>query len=419
MPIRAATIPFYLGHADETGEGEGLGYNMNLPLARGATSANGSRRWRRPASRWHVRAAGAGGVARRGRFPGDPLSPSLPSADFLRVGERIGYLELPTVFVLEGGMNDAAHAGSRHQRGQRARRKKPASAAIVSVDHAGTVRRLATNNLKNAAAITDAPPADARFWRDTPTQSLTITDMKFYQDKLYVAGLSNRSFASTLRVYDYPFAGAVRAATVEMYHPVHNQIETRAPIRAMSIMTLNGEPTLVAAYTCTPLVTMPLSAIRDGAHIVAKTIGEMGWGSAPVGLVTFKVDNTDYALLANSSRSADLLALNQIAEGATQPGLSTPIKWPSEPYLGVKAAMIPMAATMRVDNLNDKLLLAMRRDDASGRMQLYSLPKGAYLRISDFVNEYDFKEYVYPKDDPFREFHKYARGIEGYPELAR
>jgi hypothetical protein len=297
--------------------------------------------------------------------------------------------------------------------------KKPASAAIVSVDHAGTVRRLATNNLKNAAAITDAPPADARFWRDTPTQSLTITDMKFYQDKLYVAGLSNRSFASTLRVYDYPFAGAVRAATVEMYHPVHNQIETRAPIRAMSIMTLNGEPTLVAAYTCTPLVTMPLSAIRDGAHIVAKTIGEMGWGSAPVGLVTFKVDNTDYALLANSSRSADLLALNQIAEGATQPGLSTPIKWPSEPYLGVKAAMIPMAATMRVDNLNDKLLLAMRRDDASGRMQLYSLPKGAYLRISDFVNEYDFKEYVYPKDDPFREFHKYARGIEGYPELAR
>jgi hypothetical protein len=297
--------------------------------------------------------------------------------------------------------------------------KSPASAAIVSVDHAGTVRRLATSNLKNGAAITDAPPADARFWRDTPVQSLTITDMKFYQNKLYVAGLSNRSFASTLRVYDYPFAGAARAATVEMYHPVHNQIETRAPIRAMSIMTLNGEPTLVAAYTCTPLVTMPLSAIRDGAHIVARTIGEMGWGSAPVGLVTFKVGDTDYALLANSSRSADLLALNQIAEGAAQPGLSTPIKWPSEPYSGVKATMVPMSATMRVDNLNDKLLLAMRRDDATGHMQLYSLPKGAYLRISDFVNEYDFKDYVYPPNDPFQEFHKYARGIEGYPELAK
>ena len=297
--------------------------------------------------------------------------------------------------------------------------KGPASAAIVSVYHAGKVRVVDTRKLQHAAAISDAPPADARFWRDTPAQSLTVTDMKFYKDKLYVAGLSNRSFASTLRVYDYPFTGAALAATVEMYHPVHNQIETRAPIRAMSFMTLNGEPTLVAAYTCTPLVTVPLSAIQDGAHIVAKTIGEMGWGSAPVGLVTFKVGDTDYALLANSSRSADLLALNQIAEGAAKPGLAKPIDWPSQPYAGVKATMVPMSATMRVDNLNDKLLLAMRRDDASGEVQLYSLPKGAYLRISDFVNEYDFKDYVYPPNDTFREFHKYARTIEGYPELAR
>ena len=27
--------PFFLGHADETGEGEGAGANLNLPLARG------------------------------------------------------------------------------------------------------------------------------------------------------------------------------------------------------------------------------------------------------------------------------------------------------------------------------------------------------------------------------------------------
>jgi hypothetical protein len=64
-----------------------------------------------------------------------------------------------------------------------------------------------------------------------------------------VAGLSNRSFASTLRVYDYPFSGKAQATTIEMYHPVHNQIETRAPIRSMTVMSIAGEPTLVAAYT--------------------------------------------------------------------------------------------------------------------------------------------------------------------------
>ncbi|MFC3106382.1 hypothetical protein ACFQAT_26660 [Undibacterium arcticum] len=108
-----------------------------------------------------------------------------------------------------------------------------------------------------------------------------------------------------------------------------------------------------------------------------------------------------------------------IADGAAKPGLSTPIDWPTKPYLGVKAMMVPLSASMRVDNLNDNLLLALRRDDATGDMQPVSIPKGAYLRLSDFVNEYDFADYQYPPTDKFRDFHKFGRTIEGYPELAR
>jgi hypothetical protein len=291
--------------------------------------------------------------------------------------------------------------------------------AIVSIDAAGKVARIDLGKAASSAAIGDAPSAGVAFWRDLPAQTLTVTDMRFYQNRLYVAGLSNRSFASTLRVYDYPFSGKAVAATVEMYHPVHNQVETRAPIRSMAVMTIGGEPTLVAAYTCTPLVTIPLRDLKDGAHIVAKTVGELGWGSAPNGLVTFKVGDAEYALLANSSRSADLLAGADLAAAAAAPGLSTPIEWPAKPYLGVKAMMAPMSAVMRLDNLNPQLLLALRREDASGHMQLVSIPKGAYLRLSDFVNEYDFADYKYPEGDKFRDFHKYARGLEGYSELAQ
>ena len=291
--------------------------------------------------------------------------------------------------------------------------------AIVTVDAAGKVARVDLGHASATAAIGDAPAADAKFWRDLPAQTLTVTDMRYYQNKLYVAGLSNRSFASTLRVYDYPFSGKSQATTVEMYHPVHNQVETRAPIRSMAVMTLNGEPTLLAAYTCTPVVTIPLKDLKDGAHIVAKTVGEMGWGSAPNGLVTFKQDNAEYALLVNSSRSADLLSATELNAGAAAPGLSQPIDWPTKPLLGVKSIMTPMSAAMRVDNLNAQLLLALRRGDADGNMQLVSIPKGAYLRLSDFVNEYDFRDYTYPDGDKFRDFHKYARGLEGYSDLAR
>jgi acetoin utilization deacetylase AcuC-like enzyme len=97
--------PFYLGHADEHGIGDGEGANLNLPLPRGT----GFARWR---------AALGAGIEAIGRFgaqalvvslgvdtfEGDPISSfALRSADYLQVGGDIAALQLPTVFVFEGG----------------------------------------------------------------------------------------------------------------------------------------------------------------------------------------------------------------------------------------------------------------------------------------------------------------------------
>ncbi|MBZ2206156.1 histone deacetylase family protein [Massilia soli] len=98
-------FPFYLGHADETGDGAGLGYNMNLPLARGATPAQ----WFAALETACIRIASYAPdalVVSLGvdTWAGDPISSfTLQSADFLRIGERIGYLGLPAAFVFEGG----------------------------------------------------------------------------------------------------------------------------------------------------------------------------------------------------------------------------------------------------------------------------------------------------------------------------
>jgi acetoin utilization deacetylase AcuC-like enzyme len=89
--------PYYLGHADETGEGDGQGCTMNLPLPQGASAAQ-----------WFAALETA--CVRMQMFGPQALvvslgvnTPSLSGADFLRIGERIGYLGLPAVFVLEGG----------------------------------------------------------------------------------------------------------------------------------------------------------------------------------------------------------------------------------------------------------------------------------------------------------------------------
>ena len=102
-PIRF--YPFFWGHADERGEGAGLGYNLNLPLPRKSDDAvflealaSGLRRVEAYAPDAIVVALGLDA------FEGDPfggLSVSTPG--FARIAEAIARLRRPTVIVQEGG----------------------------------------------------------------------------------------------------------------------------------------------------------------------------------------------------------------------------------------------------------------------------------------------------------------------------
>ena len=97
--------PFFLGYADEIGQGAGLGANLNLPMARGTDYAQ----W---AAALEVALAA---ITRFGAqalvvslgvdtFAQDPISGfALQSEDYLRMGERIAKLGLPTALVFEGG----------------------------------------------------------------------------------------------------------------------------------------------------------------------------------------------------------------------------------------------------------------------------------------------------------------------------
>jgi acetoin utilization deacetylase AcuC-like enzyme len=97
--------PFYLGHADEVGEGAGAGFNLNLPLAAGSSVAAWFAALETACARIDRHHADALVVSLGlDTFAGDPISKfALQSADFTRLGERLGQIGLPTIFVLEGG----------------------------------------------------------------------------------------------------------------------------------------------------------------------------------------------------------------------------------------------------------------------------------------------------------------------------
>jgi acetoin utilization deacetylase AcuC-like enzyme len=98
-------FPFYLGHADETGEGAGQGFNLNLPLPAG-TSAPAWFEALELAVRRVMQHDAQALVVSLGldTFANDPISTfKLQSTDFSRLGQRLAQIGLPTVLVLEGG----------------------------------------------------------------------------------------------------------------------------------------------------------------------------------------------------------------------------------------------------------------------------------------------------------------------------
>ena len=102
--------PFFLGHADERGEGAGAGFNLNLPLPVGTRTET----WFDALGRACVRAREHRAdslVVSLGldTYGGDPISKfRLESGDFHKVGGHLAALGLPTIFILEGGYAAAA-----------------------------------------------------------------------------------------------------------------------------------------------------------------------------------------------------------------------------------------------------------------------------------------------------------------------
>ena len=299
--------------------------------------------------------------------------------------------------------------------------------AVFSVSREGDLQALNLSDLPSTSfKLADAADDGVTFWRDIPAPTLTVTDLDFVDGELFVSGVSTGEFASTLRRIPYPFDGSGSASGIEIYHAAHDQNETRAPIRAMTVLDIEGSATVVAAYTCTPLVTIPVSELENGANVTGRTIAELGYGNTPLDVISFSsADATgavsSYVLVVNREMDADLISMDALKEAANSPGLSEPI-----PYLGATAGVetipLPMSGVVHVADQDNQFLLAMRRDLETGAMELVSFRKGAFFRLSDFISEYNFPDYVYADNqmsDGVRMFQNMLKADEGFPGQIR
>jgi len=192
--------------------------------------------------------------------------------------------------------------------------------AIVKVNH-GKLEVLELDTIPHSqVSIPNEPDSKAMLEFD-PQRMYAITDVKYYDGEIFVSGITNQRFASTLHRIPYPFNSSMATCTVEIWHPVHGEFETRAPIIRHLIRELNGEPYLFAVYGCTPLVRFPLTALKDGAHVRGDVIGELGYGANPLDMLTFTspADSKDYLLVTIDTRSASQIAVSELASAPPEP----------------------------------------------------------------------------------------------------
>lgn len=276
-----------------------------------------------------------------------------------------------------------------------------------------------------SVALRDTPTSDYSFWKETPERSFTVTDMKWREGELFVAGLSNQDFASTLRRVKYPFDAKQSITSVEIYHAGHNLIETRAPIRAMSFASWGGKAYLVAAYTCTPLVTIPLDDLKDGAHIRGKTVAELGYGNTPADMISYsrteQGKTEDFLLLANFDRVSNVIPVSQLEATGSRPGIEKQV--PFGQLAGVEVMQAPLAGTLRLDNLDEKSFVVVRRRLEKDALQLVSIGKELSFRLTDHVSEYAFAEYSFKGDNFQLQNIKPRQDMllkdEGFPDLIK
>jgi hypothetical protein len=237
----------------------------------------------------------------------------------------------------------------------------------------------------------------------TPIRSMTIVDLKFHDGEVFVAGVSNQEFSSTLRRIAYPFTGAASETQLEIYHVAHGRYETRAPIRTMQFATLDGVDTLVAAYACSPLVTIPVSELQHGAKVRGKTIGDMGNGQ-PISMVAYRDGDEDKLFITNLGRGPMIVPLSGVrsAEGfmpenrpAQGPMLDQSPFMPAGP---VGKQVLFVGSSLRADLFSEKFFVSLTRYADTGDLTLETLMVSPLpARLDKIWVEFDFPGVEFPR----------------------
>lgn len=241
---------------------------------------------------------------------------------------------------------------------------------ILRADPSGRLTELSLDHIPYASALLPNPPVSNPRADYRNPRLETITQLAYVDGKVIVAGLSNEEFSSNLRVIPFPFGAVDQGSSVEIYHGSHGEYETQAPVRTFFPWMIGNTRYIVAAYTCTPLVLIPVSALKPGAKVTGKTIAEFGMGNRPLDMIPYRKDNHDYILLANSYRGVLKLPAENLDRYKS---IVEPEQIAGVPYKRI-AELRGVRRLTTLDSANALILKDSKGADNIAAMDLESIP---------------------------------------------
>jgi hypothetical protein len=239
---------------------------------------------------------------------------------------------------------------------------------LMTISSSGELAELRVDAVEHTKLdISNAPDPEAKMGRSRKARSYTVTDLEFIDGQLYIAGLSNEEFASTLRRAAYPFNGEVESTGLEIYHGAHGEYETHAPIFTFMQYEIGGKPHVVASYLCTPLVTFPVDSLEAGGKLRGKTIAELGWGNIPLDMIAYEHDGEEYVLMTNTRRGTMKMKGSDIEAWNAKDGITTEV---TETVRGVPYIGSPLGHVLQVADFDAEHILVLWREAENGSLAL-------------------------------------------------
>jgi hypothetical protein len=243
---------------------------------------------------------------------------------------------------------------------------------LIKVSGDGSIAEVNLDKAIHAKKALPNPPEDRETeWRGRKRnpRSESITDIAYFDGKVMVTGKSTDKVPSRVIEMPFPFAENTVMTGVEIFHAAHGRVETPA-IQTFLPMTIDGKPTLLAGFTCTPLVRFPVDALDGAEKVRGTTVAELGNRNKPLDMVVYEKNGKTTILMSNTARGVMKITTDGIEE---RDGLTEKVSGggtAGQPFETIES----LSGIRQMDKLNDEHAVALIETDGKLSLQTIELP---------------------------------------------